>query len=72
MVSFLGITKNKVFPDNFLKRGLIMKTCYICHKLRDKQFLKRVYSFIENKYLFVCSGCNTYKNRLEYRYKIKE
>jgi len=49
-----------------------MKTCNICHKLRDEQFLKRVYSFIENKYLFVCSNCNTYKNRLEYKYKIKE
>ena len=72
MVSFLGILINQVLPDILFKRGLNMKTCDICHKLRDKSNITRVYSFNHKSFIYICKECDTFSNRIDFRIHKKD
>jgi len=49
-----------------------MKTCNICHKLRDKKNITRVYSFNHKSFIYICKTYDTYRNRLDYRIESKK
>ena len=49
-----------------------MKTCYICHKLRNKSNIMKVYSFNHKCFIYICETCDTYKNRIDYRIESKK